>query len=208
MTNPIRFLPSLGMSGYYILSAPYNSLLSSTSQYTCVGVMSISGAQSQGVDVLNDIYLANNDTLDNYNAAVAAGMMLVSVSAGSGDVFTFPVSALAGVPSGEGIIYRNQVMSIGLSAIPATMDLTALQTQISNLVYNTLGVKSTVFVTAIGAATILTPQQDSLINAARTAAITTPSNTLYQNSILTQQNSLLTDKVAVLEAYIKAHFVP
>jgi len=207
LTNPIRFLPSLGMSGYYSLSAPYNALLSSTSQYTCSGIMSIAGAEAQGIDVLTNVYLANGDTLDNYTAAKLSDMMLVSVSAGTGDVFTFPVTALIGVPSGEGIIYRNQVLSIGLSAIPATMDLTALQTEISNLVYNTLGVKSVVYVTAIGAATILTPAQDSLINAARAAAITTPSNTLYKNSILTQQNSLLTDKVSVLEAYIKAHFI-
>ena len=167
--------------------------------------MSIAGAEAQGIDVLNDIYLANGDTLANYSAAAAADTMLVSVSAGSGDVFTFPVTALVGVPNGEGIIYRNQVLSIGLSAIPATMDLTALQNEISNLVFNTLGVKSTVFVTAIGAATILTPAQDTLITHARNAAITTPANTLYQNAQLTAANAALVAKVNVLETYIKAH---
>lgn len=167
--------------------------------------MSIAGAEAQGIDVLTNVYLANGDTLDNYTAAKLSDMMLVSVSAGTGDVFTFPVTALIGVPSGEGIIYRNQVLSIGLSAIPATMDLTALQTEISNLVYNTLGVKSVVYVTAIGAATILTPAQDALVSSARNAAITTPANTLYQNSVLAATNAALVAKVNVLETYIKSH---
>lgn len=203
MSNTIKFLPSIGMAGFYSLSAPYNSLLSTTTQYTCVGVMSITGAEAQGVDVLNGIYLANGDTLANYTAAVAAKAMLISVSAGGGDIFTFPSSALLGVPTGEGVIYRNTVMGIGLSAIPDTMDLTALQNEIMNLVYNTLGVKSTVFLTTIGAATILTPAQDALITSARSAAITNPSNTHHQNLLLTQENVALVSQLNALQDYIK-----
>jgi hypothetical protein len=167
--------------------------------------MSISGAESQGVDVLNDIYLANGDTLASYTADSNNGVMLVSVSAGSGDTFTFPVTALSGVPTGEGVVYRNTVMSIGLSAIPETMDLTALQNEISDLVFNTLGVKSTVFLTTVGAATILSPDQDALVTTARSAAVSTPENTLYKNMILTQQNTALLSKLNELETYIKAH---
>ena len=205
MSNQITFLPSLGMSGYYSLSSPYNALLSSTTQYTCVGVMSITGAQAQGVDVLNNIYLANGDTLANYNIAAANDTMLVSVSSGTGDIYTFPITALSGVPTGEGIVYRNTVLGIGLSAIPDTMDLSALQNEISNLVYNTLGVKSTVFLTTVGAATVLSVQQDQLVTAARQAAISVPANTLYENSVLTQQNTLLQSKLQQLQQYIINH---
>lgn len=200
-----NYLPSLNQTGFYQLAAPYSSLISGTTQYTCVGTMSLAGAVAQGLDPLTNVYLANNDTKANYLKDLANNISLVTITSGTGNAILFPSSAMLAVPNGDGVIYRNMVLGIALSAIPDTMDLTTLQNQISDMVYNSLGVKSTTFVTQIGAPTILTTDQDTAVNAARSAVITSPSNNLHQIALLTAQIAAYQTQLNALQAWVIAH---
>ena len=203
-----QYTPSLNASGFYQLAAPYSALVAATLQYTCVGVVSIPGAIAQGIDVLNSIYIASGDTAANYNADLKAGISIITITSGIGTVIQFPSSAMLSVPQVSGVIYRNLVLGIALSALPDSMDVTVLQQEVSDLIYSKIGVKSTTFITTIGAATILTTDQDAAVTAARASVITNPSSTYYQNQLLTNENTALLAKVAALEAYIITKIPP
>ena len=203
-----KYTPTLNASGFYQLAAPYSSLISATVQYTCVGVVSIAGAIAQGVDVLNSIYIASGDTASNYANDLKSGVSILTITSGAGNVVKFPNSALLSVPQTNGVVYRNTVLGIALSAIPDTMNTDSLQQAVSDLVYSKIGVKSTTFLTTVGAATILTMDQDAAVTAARQAAISDPTSLHYKNQLLTAENTTLVAKVAQLENYIKSKIPP
>ena len=203
-----QYTPSLNAKGFYQLAAPYAALVSATQQYTCVGVITIQGAIAQGIDVLNTIYIASGDTEANYNSDLQNGVSLITISSGTGSLIQFPNSAMLSVPQITGVIYRNLVLGIALSALPDTMDTSVLQQEVSDLIYSKIGVRSTTFVTTIGAATILTTAQDAAVTAARAAVITNPSSTYYQNQLLITESAALLAKIAALEAYIKSTIPP
>ncbi len=203
-----QYTPSLNASGFYQLAAPYSALISATLQYTCVGVISIQGAIAQGIDVLNTVYIASGDTAASYASDLKNGVSLITITSGTGNLVQFPNSAMLAVPQVNGIIYRNLVLGIALSALPDSMDTTVLQQEVSDLIYSKIGVRSTTFVTTVGAATVLTTAQDAAVSAARAAVITNPTSTYYQNQLLTNENTALLAKVAQLEAYIKTTIPP
>lgn len=203
-----QYLPSINSTGYYKLAAPYSALISRTTQYTCQGTSTISGLIAQGVDVLNAIYLATGDTKANYLKDLANNISIVTISSGIGSVIKFPSSAMLAIPQTNGIIYRNTVLGIALSATPDYLDLSTLQTEISDMVYNHLGIKSTTFLTTIGSPTVLTVDQDNAVKSARQAAITNPASTYHANQLLMQENAALRARLAQLEEYIVANIPP
>lgn len=204
MTTPVltpSYLPSLGQEGFYSLRSPYSKLINPTVMYKCLGTMSLQGYINQGKNPLQDIYLANGDTEENYNTDIAANASIVTISSGDLQV-EFPNSALLAVPYSDGIVYRNMVLSIALSALPEETDVTTLQDAVSSMVKDRIGVASNTFVTVFGKASILTPEQDAYITAARNKLKQSPSN-VYQRVVdLETQNTALLAKIAELENYI------
>jgi hypothetical protein len=198
----IQYLPSLGMTGTYALKNPYNTLIMSTTQYTCVKLQSLSAAVAAKEDPYTNVYLSNGATQADYDADLAAQAYLITIQSGTGDLVVFPSSALVSVPSTEGVICRNLVMSISLSVLPDGTDLSSLTQQIEDLVLNTLGVKSTIYLPQRGAVTILTQDHLSALNSARQVNLQTMESPLYRNMQLEAQNAQLLAKVQTLSDFI------
>lgn len=203
--STIQYLPSLGMTGTYVLKNPYNALIMSTTQYTCVKLQSLSAAVAAKEDPYTNVYLANGATQADYEADLDSQAYLITIQSGTGDLVVFPSSALVSVPSTEGVVCRNLVMSISLSVLPDGTDLSTLTQQIEDLVLNTLGVKSTIYLTQRGAVTILTQDQLAALNAARQVNLQTMQSPLYRNVQLENQNAELINKLDELSNYIAAN---
>lgn len=204
--SSIQFLPSLGMTGLYKLKVPYNALILATTQYTCTGVKSLAGAIAANEDPFTTIYSANGATQADFDADLASGAYIITITSGAGDIVEFPSTALVSVPDTDGVIYRNIVMSISLSALSDETDTTVLEQQVSDLVLNSIGVKSSIYLTQVGAVTVLSRAQSDAIESARLANIATPASALYQNDILTAENAALIQKVHELETFIAQRF--
>lgn len=204
MADPV-YLPSLGSAGLWTLNSPYNSLVLGTTQYRCIAVITVAGAVAAGQDPLNNVYIANGDSQATFETDLANDDFLITITSGPGDVVTFPRSALVGQPEADGVLYRNLMMGISLSAIPDDLDLTTLQSQISDLVLHTLGVQSSIYLAYVGGTTILSPAQAAALESARQARITTPQSTQYQNSQLLAERAQLLQKIADLSTYIAQH---
>lgn len=207
MSSSIQFLPSIGMTGTYTLKSPFSGLIQVNTQYTCTAIESLSGYIARGNDAYTNIYEANGATETDYESDLEAGAYLVTITSGTGDVVVFPSTSLSTVPDSNGTVYRNQVLALSLSALPDGIDLSSLKTQISDLVLNTLGVSSTIYVASVGSSTVLTTEQSTALEAARAAKMQTHQSPLYRNSVLETQNAALLQKVSELEAYIKKHYV-
>lgn len=198
----LKYVPSLGMSGLFELRAPYDALINPTAQYKCVAVESLTNAVNSGSDPKQNIYLASLDTEANYLLDLQKEVYLITIATGIGNQIIFPSSALLSVPNGEGVIYRNTVLCIALSAVHELMDLSVLQRQISDMVYTSIGVSSTTLTTTIGAPTILTTEQHNSVMASRALVATRKDSEMYRNLQLQNENAALVLKIAQLESYI------
>jgi len=204
MADPI-YVPSLGATGLWTLNAPYNSLVLATTQYSCIAVTTVAGAVASGQDPLNTIYLANGDVKATFEQDLANGDYLVTITSGPGDLVTFPRSAMVGQPIADGVLYRNVFLGVSLSVIPDDLDLSSLQQQVSDLVLHNLGVKSSVYLAAVGGTTILSPTQAAALEAARQARIQSPESVTYQNLQLQTQLAAAQARINALSAYIAQH---
>jgi hypothetical protein len=203
-----ELVPYVGMTGLYTLKAPYTNLITNTVEYTCIAVINISGAIANGEDPLNEIYLFNGDTQVNFDIDEAANHCIVTLQSGLGDLVRVPNSALISLPNSDGIKYLNIILGIALSVLPENTDLTAIKTEISDLVFNTLGVRSTVFGTTVGGNTVVSHATHASIENSRQLNITSKLSARTRNQQLIAQNTALLAKVAVLENYIKINLPP
>ena len=199
----LKFLPSLGTTGLWALNAPYNNLVLATTPYECISVISLAGAIAQGQDPLNDVYVANGDSAASFTRDLSNDDYLVIIKSGPGDVVTFPRSAMTSVPSANGVVYRNTVMMVSLSAIPDTLDTTVLAADAQALVLNSLGVKTSVYFADLGTPTILTTAQSAALEAARNLRIVSPESTLYRVQQLQTQLTQAQETITALENYIR-----
>lgn len=205
-----EIIPYVGLTGQFLLKTPYNTLLGFTAgvDYTCTAVTNISGAIAAGEDPLNEIYLFNGDTEASFNIDEAANHCIVTLQSGLGDVVRVPNSALISLPAADGVKYLNIVLGIGLSALPDNFDLETLKTEVSDLVFHRIGVRSSVFGSTVGGVTVITHAQHATINAARLANIISNLSVRTTNTQLAAQNAALLAKVTVLENYIKLSLPP
>lgn len=208
MSNPLTFLPSLGMSGFYTLAEPYASLISATTQYRCEGVKSLSAAVAEGMDPLNSVYLANGDTKESFQSDLSLGISLVTLSSSTGSLVVFPSKALLKVPDGAGVIYRNTVLSIALSALPESQDMTVLRNEIQELVRSQFGIRAATYLTTVGAAALLSQTQHEAVQAARQAQIETNESLITTNLKLQADLTQARSRLSVLEAYVLANLPP
>lgn len=203
--DPLEVVPTVGMAGLYTLKAPYTNLLRAQVEYTCIGVINLSGALADGQDPWTDIYLANGDTEANYQHDLSLNHCLVTLQSATGDQVTVPNSALNGLPNGDGVRYVSTVMGISLSALPEDYDLTQLKADISDLVFETVGVRSTVYATTIGGTLVLSHDTHEAIEAARLANIELQPSNLALVEQLQLEKTALQAQLTALEDYIKLH---
>lgn len=206
--DPMEVVPTVGMSGLFSLKAPYTNLLRPQIEYTCIAVTNLHGAIANGQDPLNDVYLANGDTEANYEADLALNHCVLTLQSGTGDQVVVPNSALNGLPLADGVRYMSSVLGISLSALPEDFDLTQLKTDISDLVFEAIGVRSTVYASTVGGSLIVSHETHEAIEAARVANVVIKPSNLALVEQLQLEKTALAARLTQLENYIKANLPP
>lgn len=205
LNDPSEVVPVIGMEGIYSLKAPYANLLLQQVVYTCIAVKSLTAALLDGEDPLHDVYIAQGDSQQNYDADLAAGRCLVVLQSSVGEKITVPTSAIAGLPGADGVRYTSHLLGISLSALPEGFDLTGLQEAVEDLVLTQVGVASTSVLTTVGPVQMLSHTAHASVEAAREAQQDLqPSKEIRINQLVTE-NTALKAKIAQLEAWILAH---
>jgi len=203
MATSSQFLPSIGMKGTWSLKSPFDLLVMSTTQYTCVKVESLAASEAAGDDPYTNIYQRNNASQSDYDNDIAANAFLVTLTSDTGDVVVFPNTAIVSIPDTDGVSYRNLVMSVALGPIPDSMDLLNLENEVKTLVLGAVGVKSSVYFTQRGGMTVLTTQQSTSLENYRTSVMNGQQSNAYQLMMANAQITSLQQKIRELESYIK-----
>jgi hypothetical protein len=199
-----NIVPMIGSSGVFTLNVPWNQALIPNAVYTCVGVQGLTEIVSAGGSPFTDYYTPMGLTQADYNTDVQNGVSIVTLQASNNSIVNVPSSYIGAYPSSGGVPYRVMMLSISLSAIPDTLDLTAVSQKIQDDVMDMIGVTSTVRSVAVSPMTLVDATDAAAIEAARLANITA-STTDYANYLTAQANyEAALVIIQNLEAYILA----
>lgn len=207
-TDPSEIVPPVGMAGLYSLKAPYTALVREQIEYTCTKVTSLMGAIAAGEDPYADVYQPAGDTQENYDADLALNRCLITLQSSLGDSVVFPSSAMNGLPNADGVRYISAVLGVSLSALPEDFDLTDLKADISDMVFEKIGVRSTVYGSTIGGTMILSHDTHEGIEAARLANVVLVPSNMARVKQLELEKTALQAQLAQLQDWVIANLPP
>lgn len=195
---------TIGLSGRYDLAAPFNTLINNQLSYTCVAIESIASLQIKGGDPFTDIYIPVGLSLQRFNYDDELGIPLYTLQSKNGEVLVIPGLNIIKLPDVNGIRYSNVMLGISLSALPDQQDLSSIKTEISDLIFNRVGVRSEVKSIVFGSSSIVSQQKHTSLEIARKENVTNNKSNLSTLTDLRNQNSELLDRIQSLEKYISS----
>lgn len=203
-----RINVTVGMKGVVIATAPFDTYINPRLIHECIGVETINGLLAKGDDPFTDIYEPVGLTEDQFNTDSDAGVRIVTLQSAIGEILFVPEVYIEAIPDANGVPYRIAMLGISLSAIPDDMDITDLKTEISDMVFNYIGVRSEIKEVMYGEPSILTQEEHTAVEAARVSNITNNVSSRLRVTQLETMVSDLTLKIQALENYIKDNLPP
>lgn len=198
----LNLIPAIGTRGLYTLAAPFDQQVLPAVPYTCVAVRKLEDIVASGADPKAVYYDANNIDDVRYQADLDAGVCIVSLQAAEGSWIYLPSSFITIMPDQGGIPYRSIVLAVPLGAVPDSLDLSYIKTQLVDLVKDNLGVTVEVKEVAISPPGNLSQAEHDTLEAARQANITNRTTLRAQLIAVTAQRDAANAKIAELEEYI------
>lgn len=201
MTN---LIPALDATGLYTLRAPFDTVLLPQTSYGCVAVRRLEDIIAAGGDPFEQYFRPKNIVRALYDAAAAAGCVIISLQSSSGQWVYVPSAYIASMPEQGGIPYTSMLLGIKIGAVPDSLDLSFLKTKISEIITVTLGVSAEIREVANSPKTLLNQAQHSAAESARIAAVTnnrTDYSKLLEVQALADARLL---KIQQLEAWVRA----
>lgn len=201
LTPPI---PDIGASGTFVLKAPFNSIVSSTTVLTVQSIRSVSDLIANDQDVFTSFYEPRGLSKEIYQEDVLAGVQIVGLQAGTGTWFYVPSTYFLSFPNIDGVMYTVVGMVVDLGAVPNTLELDTLKANTRDLVLKNLGVESDIEFVSLSQSALVSFDNHEKIEAARTAKVEVKvplSVVVSQQQVIINE---LREKLAALEAFIRS----
>jgi hypothetical protein len=196
------------MKGVVISTAPFDTVINPRLIHECIGVETINGLLAKGMEPFADIYEPNSIDEDTFNTHADSNVRIITFQSATGEIHSIPELYVEALPDANGVPYRCIMLGISLSAIPDDMDITDLKTEVGDMIFDYLGVRSEIKEVAYGEPSILTQDEHAAVELARVANVTNNVSSRLKVVQLTATVDELTQKIQVLEDYIKANLPP
>lgn len=200
--------PVIGSKGSYTFISPFNRYSNNGEIYTCQAIRTIGDYIIENNDPLNNIYLAENLTEDDYNQDKANNINIITLQRSDSSWLRIPSRFISAYPIMNGIEYHQVALGVSLGMLPINYDLSTLETFISNVVYGVLGIIPQFSQVELSNPVLVTIEKDQQLSTARAANITFKLN---DNLLLQKTQAELDDsltKIKFLEKYILDHLPP
>lgn len=201
-----EILPTIGSAGYYELRTPLNTLITVGERYTCQAIRRISDYLANNEDVKTDVYTKLAIVAD-YDLDLENDAHIVSLQSDKGHWLYVPASYIVGYPLVNGIPYRTVMIGISLPSMPADRDLTFLETDLANVVSDSLGVIPVIRQVETSRVVLVSSEAHEQTQMDRT--MLSANRVTDRTRFMTTQQELTTAlaKIAELELYIKNNFI-
>lgn len=196
-------IPNIGTSGYYTLSAPFNSLIIDKEKYTCMSLRKLSEYIANNENPKELIYDVYNIPEDTYNDHLKENMTICSIQSAVGHWLHVPVSYIVKFPIPNGIPYQSYMIGVALPGIPVNKDLSNTLTSITNVITDTLGVNCQIKITELSRVNLIPEETHIQTQADRDLVINGNITDRSRYTKLMQDYNTALAKITELETYIK-----
>ena len=200
-------IPTVGSSGYFELKAPLDILIVQNERYTCKAVRNLSDYFASNEDPKTDIYTKYNIPEDEYTQDIKDDTYIVSLQSEKGHWLYVPVKYIVGYPITNGVPYRSIMIGISLPSIQADRDLSFLETDLTNLIKDALGVIPVIKQIETSRVVLVSKEKHDIVQAERNALSSSRVTDRSRYMSLMTDNQIALNKIRELEAYIKTHYV-
>jgi len=201
----LSILPVIGSSGFYELAAPFDVEVVDKIEYTCKAIRRISDYLANNEDPKASIYGAYEIDEAVYEEDLSKDTYIVSLQSRKGHWLYVPSRYILSYPSVNGVPYRSVMLGVSLPPLPVSQDLTAILSDIKDLVENSLGVSVAVRQVETSMNVLVDYSVHEATQQERNIHIEGRSTLYARNVALREENDLLIQKVASLENYIKSN---
>ena len=199
-----RILPALGSSGTYELLAPFDTKVLAEEIYTCKAIRALSEYISNNQDPKKLVYDYYGLTEVDYEEDIKEDMEIISLQNNDGVWLYVPARFILKYPQVNGIPYHQMALVCKIPAIEVSKDLSFLITDINNLIRDYLGVESRVDAIETSRTIAVTKDLSDQMKIDRALASSGRVTDRARYMKLTQDHAAAFNKIAQLEAYIKA----
>jgi hypothetical protein len=205
MTNII--LPTIGSSGYFKLKTPLSTLVIENEVYTCRAIRTLNDYLANNEDPLTDIYVNYSLGEPDYKLDLAVNMSIVSLQSDSSHWLYIPAKYIESYPLTNGIPYRSVMIGISLPSLPVDRDIAYVQTDLTNLIKDRLGVEPVIKQVETSRPVLVSKEiHDQLVaERALVSKVGETDSSRYQK-LLVDFNTAI-QKISMLEKYITDNYI-
>jgi hypothetical protein len=195
-------VPSIGVQGVFKLAAPFDTSIIASGSYTVIAVRLLADKIASGDNPFTDIYEPKGVSQEKYQQDTLDGVAIISLQASDGSVILIPNSYVISYPSVGGVPYTVVLLGVNLGAIPDSLDVTLLMSQIQELVLAKMGIEADVAKTVASNTEMIDSATSSNMEIVRISRIT--DNTTEYSKYLAEKKraDALQAQLDVLNQYI------
>lgn len=194
-------IPQTGLKGRWEVKDPFS--VTPGQLYLLGAVRSFTDIENNGVNVFETYYGSIGIGREQAEADRRAGVMILSLLSDTEGPKYIPSSFITAYPSLDSRSYHHVVVSASLGALPVTVSLDFLVTQLSKVISDTIGVTPTINIGVVPLLSVVTPEQHETNEAKREAAIVNRTTDYARLLEEQRKNALLSQRLAVAENIIK-----
>lgn len=197
----VNVIPPNGTKGRWEVKAPWT--VRPGTLYTLGAVRFFVDIENNGVNVFETYYGPMGLSREEFNADKRAGVSMLTLLSDTESPIYIPSSYVTAYPSLDSVAYHHVVLSASCGALPVTTNLEFLQTQVANVISDTIGVTPEINIGVVPLLSVVTPIQHETNEAKREAAIGNRTTDYARLAEEQQKNALLSQRLAVAEQIIK-----
>lgn len=201
----IFITPEIGAAGKYKYKAPFDTLGNNQTEFTCISVRTLTDCLSLGENPFKKYYEPHGLTEEQYRSDVSEGASIVGLQSTVGTSLYIPNSYLLSYPDVSGIRYVNIVLGADIGAIPETLNLEVLCTEVQDVLYTRLGVKPEVKPVITSQPALVSYEDHEKMERIRSSTVQEDKSLTAQILELKSQISQLTVQNLAMANYIKTH---
>lgn len=199
-----QVIPNVGVAGRYVVATPFDAVISSSKNYTCVRVQDYPTATADLENTLfENVYQPRGLTQELMTAHARAGVFLVTLQDDAGDRIYVPSSYITGIPSTNTTAYNCLLVTAQLGPLPITENIGSLRDHISDAIADQYGITPLISVVRYGASEQVTPAMHQAIIAIRNRRKIQINTKSAQINLLKSENAKLKAQIVALVKVVK-----
>lgn len=194
---------NVGTEGSFELAAPYTNAIQPQARYTVRSIRTMSDVIASGENPQELYYTPRSIPEADYLRDLQADVCIIGLQSTSGEWVYVPQSFVANMPNVEGVSYRPLAVVASLGMVRDDQDMANVLAAVNSLVLAQLGVQTSSTVVAVGAAELVSHEEDVRIKTERAERVTYSESEAARVVRLERENAELRIQLKALNDYIK-----